>query len=205
MTHLSHEQLVLALDDELSGRDAEAVDDHLTTCPSCRDKYKELATLSVRLEQVMAGHSSAFDEAARGHLAAALHERERDERRRSKSRRFWALGWSTAALAAALVFVSVWRPRPAEHIDMPTTASANAGTFQAAGETFVALPYSNPDLPTSAPQIVQMRLPAASLAEAGIVLGPWSNGAAYGNRYVTADVVVGLDGEPRGVHVVHLD
>ena len=73
------------------------------------------------------------------------------------------------------------------------------------GESFIALPYSNPDLPISSSRIVQMQVPVSSLAEAGVVFGPISNTAAAADRSVLADVLLGLDGQPLGVHVLEIE
>jgi len=64
------------------------------------------------------------------------------------------------------------------------------------------LPYSNPDLPASAPRIVQMQVPVSSLANIGISMEPAVNEILNQDRTVLADVLLGADGQPLGVHVV---
>ena len=72
------------------------------------------------------------------------------------------------------------------------------------GEKFWALPYSNPDLPVTA-RVIQMEVPVASLADAGIVVEPVLSRTSEPDRAVLADILLGLDGQPVGVHVVSVD
>jgi hypothetical protein len=57
----------------------------------------------------------------------------------------------------------------------------------------------------SAPHIVEMQVPVASLASAGLFFEPVSNEAGAPERSVLADVLVGLDGQPLGVHVLSVE
>jgi hypothetical protein len=89
-----------------------------------------------------------------------------------------------------------------EGAQVQQAAATASNAIEVDGETFVALPYSNPDLPSSAPRIVQMQVPASSLADVGIALEPIANGVFNQDRTVLADVLLGADGQPLGVHVV---
>jgi hypothetical protein len=80
------------------------------------------------------------------------------------------------------------------------TSPVGPATFELDGETFVALPDSNPGLPVNSARIVQMEVPVSSLADAGILVEAIAGDA--GDRSVLADVLLGADGEPRGVHVL---
>jgi hypothetical protein len=82
------------------------------------------------------------------------------------------------------------------------TGHLAVGSFDVAGETFVSLPYSNADLPINTPRIVRMQVPVASLLDAGVIFEPVSNDPGALDRSVLADVLIGMDGEPLGVHVI---
>jgi len=47
-----------------------------------------------------------------------------------------------------------------------------------------------------------MQVPVSSLADIGIALEPVSNEVLNQDRSVLADVLLGADGQPLGVHVV---
>jgi hypothetical protein len=116
-------------------------------------------------------------------------------------------GWGLA-VAATLALGALLLPRwkMAEHTTQTETGRSQAASaFEVDGETFIALPYSNPDLPLNAPHIVQMQVPVASLAEAGIYLDPLTTRVSAPDRAVLADVLLGLDGQPLGVHVLSSD
>jgi hypothetical protein len=83
-----------------------------------------------------------------------------------------------AALAAGIVLIP-----HANKIDESTPvekppAVASSSSIYINGESFIALPYSNPDLPINAPRIVEMQIPASSLASAGLFFEPVANGVA---------------------------
>jgi hypothetical protein len=88
---------------------------------------------------------------------------------------------------------------------LQSAVAASTGAFEIDGETFISLPFSNPDLPVNARRIVQMQVPVSSLAEAGIVVEPIANRVAQPDYSVLADVLLGLDGQPLAVHVVSFD
>jgi hypothetical protein len=116
-------------------------------------------------------------------------------------------GWGMA-IAATLVFGITFAPR-AKHAPNDSnpalTQSATTGSFEIDGETFIALPYSNADLPIGAPRIVQMRVPVSSLAAAGVTFEPISSHLSNAEDSVLADVLLGIDGQPLGVHVAGLE
>jgi hypothetical protein len=70
------------------------------------------------------------------------------------------------------------------------------------GESFIPLPYSNPDLPIAAHRIVQMQVPVSSLADAGVHFEAISSEVSSGDESVLADVLLGIDGQPLGIHVL---
>ena len=50
-THISTEQLSLALDKRISPQEQARLHDHLTVCPTCRQEWDSWQSLSGRLEQ----------------------------------------------------------------------------------------------------------------------------------------------------------
>jgi hypothetical protein len=114
-------------------------------------------------------------------------------------------GWGMA-IAATLALGIVLAPKPKALAPESSPAQERAAGVSSAievdGETFIALPYSNPDLSSSAPRIVQMQVPVSSLADIGIQLEPLANEVLNQDRSVLADVLLGADGQPLGLHVV---
>jgi hypothetical protein len=110
-------------------------------------------------------------------------------------------GWGMA-IAATLAFGILLAPR--SELVSPLAPQSNAVVnIEVDGETFTPLPYSNPDLPINAAHVVQMQVPVSSLSDVGIVLEPVvSRVNRPDDASVLADVLVGSDGQPRGVHVL---
>jgi anti-sigma factor RsiW len=201
--HLDTGLLILVIDEELAEPDRSAVEAHLSTCADCKARYHELAILSVRLESAIAAIPVQAPASLRDGLVAHL------DRARPNPLISWRVGWGMA-IAAGLALGLVFLPHHHDastltKISLTKVSSANVagtGTFELDGETFVSLPYSNSDLPVSAPRIVRMQMPASALADAGLVFEPVSTETARPDRSVLADVLLGADGEPLGVHVV---
>ncbi|MDQ2777875.1 MAG: zf-HC2 domain-containing protein [Acidobacteriota bacterium] len=197
--HLDTGLLILAIDEELAEADRSAVEAHLSACADCKARYHELAILSVRLESVVAAIPVEAPASFRDRLAAGL-----DHPKPNSPLMSWRVGWGMA-IAAGLALGLVFLPHRHEASGLAKAAAASAagtGTFELDGETFVSLPYSNSDLPVSAPRIVRMQMPVSALADAGLVFEPVSTETARPDRSVLADVLLGADGEPLGVHVV---
>jgi anti-sigma factor RsiW len=238
--HLANDQLLRALDDELSAAEAGPVEEHLAVCEECKGRYREFGGISVRVERFVSAASTKVDPAERGEIARQLREREAivSNARRVRSAKGAAARRQTVedlvspsggaletatvlreflksfrgparwsiAIAAGLLLAVLFLPRPRlSPLPAPVTAAGMAQTFQVSGETFVALPYSNAELPMSALHIVEMQVPVSSLAEAGVIFEPVSIEQANPDRAVLADVLFGLDGEPLGVHVIDAD
>ncbi|MBV8809220.1 MAG: zf-HC2 domain-containing protein [Acidobacteriaceae bacterium] len=203
--HLTNDLLIRALDDELTPEEAEVVDPHLRVCEACKGRSAEFRFLSGKIESLVA--TAAGPAAAqRQALAHKLETQARSSLARRSSRLALGFGW-TMALAASLALMAVLLPRWIHPVKPAgnTVAQVQSGMFEVDGENFILLPYSNPDLSTAAPHIVQMQVPVGSLAAAGITFEPVSNGAQGMDRSVLADVLFGMDGQPLGVHVVSLD
>jgi anti-sigma factor RsiW len=206
--HIRNELLIRLLDDELIGEEAVPVEDHLAGCAVCRERFSELRQTSNSFDSFISSVHPAHSVWERQQLAQKLDSigsRTRKVQPRWNTRR---MGWGltvAATLTLGVLLLPHWR-------EVGHVTSARNGTFQTAssafevdGETFIALPYSNPDLPTGAPRIVQMQVPVSSLADVGIYIEPLGNGVAAPDRAVLADVLLGLDGQPLGVHVLPSD
>ncbi len=203
--HLTNDLLVRAMDDELSGAESVLVESHLAECGECRQSYRSLRVLSAGIESFVTAIPAHSSDAQRELLARKLHSRNAPlplpHTPEKVLRRF---GWGMA-IAATLAIGIMLAPRSKHSVgSSPAVASdlQSGGSFEIDGETFIRLPYSNPDLPMSSAHIVQMQVPVSSLMDAGIVFEPISSQVAAPDRSVLADVLLGIDGQPLGVHVL---
>lgn len=204
--HLTNDLLVRAFDDELSGSENAAVESHLAGCECCRERYAAVRLLSGRIESVVAAGALGAPLEDRDALAEKLETVNlRPVAVKNHQSVARTLGWSGSIAAAVLIafFVPHLVHAPGQN-QISALQYRPGSTLEVDGETFIPLPYSNPDLPISAPHIVEMQVPAASLASAGLVFEPVSS-AAGADRSVLADVLVGLDGQPLGVHVLSVE
>jgi hypothetical protein len=160
--------------------------------------------LSDSVQKLVAGEAVGNLQGARAILAKALADRYFTDgavKWGNVMRRFgWGMG--VAAALAVGVFLAPRIERKNQTVPLQGT-SAETATIDINGESFIPLPYSNPDLPLNAPRIVEMRVPVSSLTEAGIVFEPTSNN--FTEHTVLANVLLGLDGQPMGVHVLSAD
>jgi hypothetical protein len=205
--HPPNELLIRLLDDELIGEEAVFVENHLTGCAACRERFGELRHVSNSFDSFVSSLHPVHSPWERQQLAQTLdsieHKTQESKQRWNRGRNGWGL-----AIAAGLALGVILLPHGRNAGPSTPTengASQVASAFEVDGETFVALPYSNPDLPLSAPRIVQMQVPVSSLADAGIYLEPVTTRVATPDRAVLADVLLGLDGQPLGVHVLPTD
>ncbi len=209
--HLTHDLLVRRIDDELSGAESTLVESHLSQCDECRQRYQELRSISIRVEsavtEIVPENWPETWNTQREALSRALESHERQAafpHPREALRRF---GWGMA-IAATLAAGALLGPQRTHRVKFGAMVAQDAQTgaaFEVDGERFIALPYSNPDLPLTAPHIVQMQVPVSSLADAGIIFEPVSNQVSAPDRSVLADVLLGLDGQPLGVHVLDVE
>ncbi len=203
--HLPKDLLLRAIDDELAGAEVVLVESHLQDCDECRRNYQDLGHISGRVESLIAALGIEHSEAARERLAETLEASQRTKSIPQSSekvlRRF---GWGMA-IAATLAIGVLLLPR--RHVPAfrgsENSEARSSGAFQVDGETFMPLPYSNPELPMNASHIVQMQVPVSSLADAGIIFEPVSNEVSERDASVLADVLLGMDGQPLGVHVLN--
>lgn len=194
--------LVRYLDGELSDKRFLVVREHLASCSDCRHRQGEFASLSSEVQLLVAAGSAEATVQLRKDLEEALLTRSGKSQKSvpAKVMRRFAWGMTIAAILALVVLLAPHFEKSLTQVPVPETAMLEARTISINGENFVSLPYSNPDLPLNAPRIVEMRVPISSLASAGIVPEPVGEGV--GDHTVLANVLLGLDGQPRGVHVL---
>jgi hypothetical protein len=206
--HLRNELLIRLLDDELTHEEVACIEGHLAGCAPCRERFSELRRISNSFDSFISSLHPAHSAWERHELARKL-DRVENEMQKVKPR--WnmrRMGWGLAA-AATLALGALLLPHGKTTGHLPPvgthTFQEASSAFEVNGETFIALPYSNPDLPLSTPRVVQMQVPVASLADAGIYLEPLESRVSAPDRAVLADVLLGLDGQPLGVHVLASD
>ena len=203
--HLNTELLVRALDDELTSSERIEAESHLATCSECQANYRELGVLSVNFEAFVAERPVPPVGAERRDLEQDLIRREFGAATGSNLRQWPRPASFILAIAASVIFALLFLPRtPQKEGGGKAFVSGefSPSTFEADGETFVSLPYSNASLPMNAHHVVRMQVPVSSLLDAGVIFEPISNEVTSGDRSVLADVLLGVDGEPLGVHVV---
>jgi anti-sigma factor RsiW len=203
--HPADDLLIKAVDDELPASDALEVNSHLSACESCRRRYYAIRHLSASIESAVAAPYLELSHEWRARLERRLESSEPAAPVSNTSYLLRRLSWATAiaaALAFVLVFSAQWK-RVAK--TAAPVAAVQPGAFEVDGESFVPLPYSNPDLPLNASHVVQMQVPVSSLADAGIVFEPISNEMSASDRSVLADVLLGMDGRPLGIHVLNAE
>jgi len=205
--HLDNRLLVRAVDSELSSFEASEVAAHVAECAFCRRAYEDLRILSKELESRVEAVPVASTPFERERLRTLLVERDPSTvLRPSPEKVLRRFGWGMA-IAATLALGIMVAPKEWRRDRQPAVASPKlaSSAFEVDGESFIPLPYSNPDLPVAASRIVEMQVPVASLADVGIALEPVSNEVSETDRSVLADVLVGTDGQPVGVHVLGLE
>jgi hypothetical protein len=203
--HLTRLQLAKALDNELSGSEAVFVTPHLAQCAQCSEAFEELRLISTRMDSLFASlhvEQVPFErEQLQELLVAAGGAKKMPQSPEKVMRRF---GWGMA-IAATLAMGILIAPKHREEVKPGSPATSMTDSLEVDGETFIALPYSNPDLPLGASHIVQMQVPLSSLADIGILLEPVANEIYGVDRSVLADVLVGTDGQPLGVNVLSFE
>lgn len=201
--HLTTDLLVRWMDGELSAAEGEFVERHLAECGNCRHCLDELRNISLQVESfasVPMADSQVWRNRLREQLIARGEETVVKQTPENVMRRF---GWGMAIAATLAVGIVVAPRRQTGPRQEPVTAvAAQATDFEVGGESFTPLPYSNPDLPLNSPRIVEMEVPISSLTDMGIVLEPVSNRVTAPEGSVLADVLLGADGQPLGVHVL---
>jgi anti-sigma factor RsiW len=207
--HLTNEFLVRAIDDELIESEVAQVGAHLSHCEACQQKYQHFARVSSRLEALVRGIAIGASYSERESLKKRLEPQQQSAGAADNTEKtLRRLGWGMVIAATLAIGITLAPHRKPVAVggDQPAPSQARSNeTFEVDGETFVALPYSNYDLPLNAPHIVQMRVPVSSLAAAGVSFQPISSEVSTDDDSVLADVLLGIDGQPLGVHLAEVE
>lgn len=204
--HVSNELLVRFLDDEIGAHEASVIEQHLNTCAECRHRYHHLGGVSNAIESFVGSISPKYSGAERDALVVLLKTEVRPSTRSSQKvfqRAAWGMALA-ASLALALILAPQFNRTPTKMFKTTADVQQSAPLLEVDGETFVPLPYSNPDLPVQT-HIVQMQVPVSSLADAGVHFEPISSEVTSSDESVLADVLLGIDGQPLGVHVLSFE
>ena len=200
--HLSNEFLVRFIDDELPMADTKAAEGHLQSCAECKQRLAQMEEVSKSLECFALGMRLQYSEAERETLVVLLDTEAHvssQKPQRVLERFVWGMALAASLAMGVLIAPHLRKTQPS--VSANGDGKQSAGLLQVDGETFVPLPYSNPDLPL-AHHIVEMQVAVASLADAGVHFEAISNEVAGNNDSVLADVLLGIDGQPLGVHVL---
>jgi anti-sigma factor RsiW len=202
--HLTGALLVKAMDAELTSGEAASVVEHLAQCGECRQKHEDLRRTSLLIESGVAATPVGNPLGERESLRQKLQARQAARRPgQTPERVMWRFGWGMAIAASlALAIVMAPRHKNTAHQQYSAQSSSFVNAIEVGGETFVPLPYSNPDLPVNESRIVEMQVPVSALNDIGIVLESVSSRESASDRSVLADVLMGTDGQPLGVHVL---
>lgn len=214
--HLSNDLLVRAIDEELSGTETLRVTAHLSSCEHCRERRADLLRVSDGFELFFRSVRPAAAENGRDLLVSKLELAEQKAPVAGTGKTLARFGWVlgvAAALAMGVTYLPSLHPSRTDTAVRTESSTLRASAhssqtgspFEVDGETFQFLPYSNPDLPLGGSHVVQMQVPISSLADAGVLVEPTANRMAVPDRAVLADVLLGMDGQPIGVHVLSAD
>lgn len=126
-SHLSDQDLLLAMDGELAPRATARVEAHLAACPICRDRKQELESASadfLRFERGSTEPRIPSHEGPRALLKARIAELGR-----APAPIYWRWGWAAAAallmLAVAAAGARSWLHRRAEGVMAVTVPNPN--------------------------------------------------------------------------------
>jgi hypothetical protein len=208
--HLSQALLLRFLDDELEGGKRLCCESHLDGCETCWQALEGLRALSVTIEAAVQGMPVPAGDGIRQQIQSAIYKEpvlpQAEQPGRVLKRFAWAM-----AIAATLALGMLLAPKRELAPSQPSTSNFHSApapqvaTLDVDGENFIPLPYSNPDLPLAS-HVVQMQIPVSSLADVGIafepVVGHTMRGDSGSEQAVLADVLIGADGQPRGIHVL---
>jgi anti-sigma factor RsiW len=211
MTHAVHipdELVAKAVDEELTIDERLFVERHLAACPTCRERRRQWAELSDRVQDCVLATEVSVSSLSRECLAASVGV-EANASSAEVRRRRWILprAGAVAAVACLVVLGSAgvfWKTGPwaLTRTDPAANRAAAVDDIRWDNGDFIPLPYSADAVPGSE-RIVRVELPVSALAEQGILpAGALDSAAMYGDGWVLADLAVGLDGQPSGIRLV---
>lgn len=202
MKHPTEAELLLAFDGELEAREAAEIAVHIETCALCRAQFE-------RLKQI----SGAIVE---------YHHALRNVRSPKRVTRVLV----PALAIAALLLIGLWMARPNRPGSQTQVAARQAAAHladatkivQSVSKTsvqrvarrkrhrppvavevaqFIELPFSDGALPLADAAVVRVEIPVEELLLAGLTVDGRQPGSL-----VAADLLMGMDGLPRGIRLV---
>ena len=202
--HPGDDVFLRAMDDELSGAEIVQVESHLLQCEPCKRNYQKLRFISAQVESLLAGMPVQNSAGERADLAKRLEARQNSKpTAQNPGRVLQRFGWGMGIAAMLALGITLFPGRHTLNSKQTLVSEVQpTRSLQIDGESFILLPYSNPELPVSTSHIVQMQVPISSLTDAGIVVDSVSNEIPARDTPVLADVLLGMDGQPFGVHVL---
>jgi hypothetical protein len=215
-SHPGHAQLLLALDGELEPGEAAAISQHVESCLTCGTQWEQYARISQRIVRY---HDSAL-QARVPKVRSPLMQVEGGSRNSGAKARVIAAFAGVAAALVCLVwlFPPVNRPAPMPQqapaaspviaLAAPVPSQAKAvghrrprskrdGTLATDNSGFFALPFSDDALPLRDATVVRVQLPIEELRLTGLAIEGAETGAT-----IQADLLLGIDGLPRGIRLV---
>ena len=211
--------------DLLDVNEREAVLEHAAHCDACSQRLAEAVALAEASQ--MAGESVA-EEHAPPRIEAVVVAAFRDHHQKASWRR--TIEWVAVGAAAAVLLAFLWitasgskgqstpvqkkepisqpnfpvdaRVSPAQKPDsairgVPAGRAHSAGNQAYAASDFVPVPFAGAVTADDPGMIVRVQLTRASLAQLGYPLAE-----TPGEELISADVLVGEDGWPRGVKLI---
>jgi len=205
-SHPTEARLLLAFDDELDRHEAAVIASHVERCAVCQAQWEQLRRISGEI----VGYHDHVAAAPQGFRVVRVSKRHVGR---------WA--YAAAALAAACAawfFVKADRPSPpprqlavsapvetkvapAENI-VPTArhrqpARRHPDEVDAEVASFIALPFSDDALPLGDATVVRVEVPVEELRLTGLTVD-----GAHAGALLQADLLMGIDGLPRGIRFV---
>ena len=180
--HLPADLLLRCLDRELDTRESAQAQQHLADCAECRAQLDALRNLSAAIDQ----HGADLLRPAgprRRELSVAL---DRNEAMRPRK------ALAALAMAASVILAVSLTLRHA------TPPEPRAAPPQSAPDAFIALPNVDENLSNAGAVVMQIDVPRAVVALAGI---PPGEGAP--DSRVRAEVLVGADGVARAIRLLN--
>lgn len=207
--HLSDDLLIRALDEELTTDERLFAERHLAACPICRERRRQWAELSDRVQDHVAAAPIIAASSARERLAVALGAAPDSSVAETRKRRWaWPMAGIASAAACLLVLLAgpFWKtpqPHVGTHTNLVGSAHALVGDRPEEEGDFIPLPYSMSEAAPGMERIVRVELPASSLVAEGILPSAIVDSSTIaGDQWVVADLALGLDGQPAGIRLV---
>lgn len=215
-SHPPGAKLLLALDGELLPDEAASIARHVERCPVCYAQWEQWRRIA---ERILDYHNGTLQARVPPMRLPLPHVEAGSRRARAKARVLAAISGAAAALVC-LAWLFARADRPAQ---MPQRATAAAPVVAALppalpqqqavrhrrpqprrvaarasdNPSFLALPFSDDALPIRDATVVRVQLPVEELRLTGLVVE-----GAEAAATVQADVLLGIDGLPRGIRLV---